>query len=170
MFQDEWSYSVNPTANWVVEKGRKGSIVANHAPVVQRVERYLQRLPLSGSQRLWIHTQVLTQLQHSDGTQNLFEQAHAALRTALATLAGGNELDARLDLSLDILPREEEGISHSRWLRRQMQPDIHRQSMASGPWNRSLLVRCRKLLRSLSTNTRKRQRRFPVSLHRGEGR
>ena len=90
----------------------------------------------------------------------LYARAFASLHMALATLTDGDELDARLELSLSLPVGEAHDGKSCRWLQRQVAPAIVRSSMASRPLNRSwgaaLLRLIQPLLnrRALSANRR----------------
>ncbi len=138
MFKDESSYSVNPAAEPSAGWAAEAMVVANNAPVLARVERYMARLSLTDAQRLWIRGQVVAQLRGAkmEG-EALYARAFACMHMALATLTDGDELDARLDLSLDLPVGEAHDGRSSRWLQQRMQPAMARTSMASRPLNRS---------------------------------
>ena len=138
MFKDESSYSVNPAGELLADWTAEAMVVANNAPVLARVEQYMARLSLNDTQRLWIRGEVVAQLRGADMEgEALYARAFASLHMALATLTDGDELDARLDLSLKLPVGETHDGKSCRWLQRQMAPAITRSSMASRPLNRS---------------------------------
>lgn len=150
MFKDETSYSIHPAGEWRTVWTSEAMVVANNAPVLARVERYLARLSLTDAQRLWVRGQIISQL-HGIGMEggDLYARAFASLHMALATLTDGDELDARLDLSLRLPVGESHDGKSSRWLQQQMAPAIQRRSMASRPMNRSWLAAAGRLLQAL---------------------
>ncbi|MHB8248129.1 MAG: hypothetical protein ACYDCX_04500 [Acidithiobacillus sp.] len=140
MFKDDLTYSVNPDLH------RDVFIVEKNAPVLKRIEHYLDRLQLSDAQRLWIRAQVLARMNAPAETEALYALAFATVQAALATLADGDEMDARLDLWAGIEGRRDESEKRARWLQRQMQPPLLRQPMASRPLHRSLWAGCLRFL------------------------
>lgn len=138
MFKDESSYSVNPAGELLAGLTAEAMVVASNAPVLARVEQYMARLSLTDAQRLWIRGQVIAQQCGADmDGEALYARAFASLHMALATLTDGDELDARLDLSLKLPVGETHDGKSCRWLQRQVAPAIVRSSMASRPLNRS---------------------------------
>ena len=161
MFKDESSYSVNPAGELLAGWTAEAMVVANNAPVLDRVEQYMARLSLTDAQRLWIRGQVVAQQCGADTEgEALYARAFASLHMALATLTDGDELDARLDLSLNLPVGETHDGKSCRWLQHQMTPAIVRSSMASRPldrsWGAALLRLIRPLLnrRAISANRR----------------
>ncbi|MCK9188384.1 hypothetical protein [Acidithiobacillus sp.] len=150
MFKDESSYSVNPAGELPAGWAAEAMVVANKAPVLARVEQYMARLSMTDAQRLWIRGQVVAQLCGTDMEgEALYGQAFASLHMALATLTDGDELDARLDLSLSLPVGETHDGKSCRWLQRQMAPATVRSSMASRPLNRSWGAALLRLVQSL---------------------
>ncbi len=138
MFKDESSYSVNPAGEILVDCTAGAMVVANTTPVLARMERYMARLSLTDAQRLWVRGQVINQLQGIDANpQELYARAFASLHRALATLGNGDELDARLTLSLQVSSVAAQDGKSCRWLQQQMAPVMQRKCMASQPMNRS---------------------------------
>ncbi|MHB1320613.1 MAG: hypothetical protein ACYCY0_03495 [Acidithiobacillus ferrivorans] len=138
MFKDESSYSVNPAGELLAGWTAEAMVVANNALVLTRVEQYMARLSLSEAQRLWIRGEVVAQLRSTDMEgEALYAQAFASLHMALATLTDGDELDARLDLSLNLPVGGTHDGKSCRWLQRQMAPAIVRSSMIARPLDRS---------------------------------
>lgn len=138
MFKDESSYSVNPAGELLVGWTEEAMVVANNALVLARVEQYMARLSLSEAQRLWLRGEVVVQLRGTDMEgEALYAQAFASLHMALATLTDGDEVDARLDLSLNLPVGGTHDGKSCRWLQRQMAPAIVRSSMIARPLNRS---------------------------------
>jgi hypothetical protein len=92
-------------------------------------QRYLDHLALTPAQRRWVEEEI-TQAPSGAGNGNAF----IALQAALGSLAEGDELHARLALSL---PATRHAEYPAAWLRRQQIPVMHRSSMASKPFLRS---------------------------------
>ncbi|MBU2742430.1 MULTISPECIES: hypothetical protein [Acidithiobacillus] len=150
MFKDESSYSVNPAGEWLAGCTAEALVVANSAPVLARMERYMAYLALTDAQRLWIRGQVISQLQGVETHQDaLYARAFASLHQALATLGNGDELDARLDLSLRMTANAAQDARSCRWLQQQVAPAIQRSNMASLPMNRSWLAAASRLWQTL---------------------
>ncbi|MBN2680456.1 hypothetical protein HHS34_006570 [Acidithiobacillus montserratensis] len=155
MFKDESSYSVNPAGEGLPAWSAEAMVVAHSAPVLIRMERYLARLALTDAQRLWIRAQVVTQMQEVTADQDaLSARAFASMHQALATLGDGDELDARLDLSLNIPVHVSQDLHSCRWLRQQVAPAIHRSAMASLPMDRSWLGAVSRLWQTLFSRSK----------------
>ncbi|WP_414039561.1 hypothetical protein ACJU26_10275 [Acidithiobacillus sp. M4-SHS-6] len=160
MFKDESSYSVNPAGEWSPGWSAEAMVVANSAPVLVRMERYMARLALTDAQRLWIRAQVVSQLQEVEWDQGaLFARAFASLHQALATLGNGDELDARLDLSLCMPVNTAQDARSSRYLQQLVAPAIHRSTMASLPMNRSWVYAVSRLWKALFCRSKVRASR-----------
>ena len=150
MFKDESSYSVNPAGDLLAGWTAEAMVVANNAPVLARVEQYMARLSLTDAQRLWVRGQVVAQLRGANMEgEALYARAFAGLQLALATLGNGDELDARLDLSLRLPVGDAHDGKSCRWLQHQVGPAIVRSSMASRPLNRSWGAALMRLAQSL---------------------
>ncbi|PKY11133.1 hypothetical protein B1757_05995 [Acidithiobacillus marinus] len=150
MFKDESSYSVNPAGEGLPAWSAEAMVVAHSAPVLARMERYMARLALADAQRVWIRAQVIRQLQEVTVDQEaLFARAFASLHQALATLGNGDELDARLDLSLNKPVNAAQDVRSCRWLQQQVAPAIRRSTMASLPMDRSWLGAVSRLWQTL---------------------
>ncbi len=100
-----------------------------HVTAPPLTQHYLDHLALTPAQRHWVEQEV-TQVPSGSGS----DKAFSALQTALGSLADGDELHARLTLSL---PATRHAEHPAAWLRRQQAPSIRRSSMASKPFLRS---------------------------------
>ena len=100
-----------------------------HITTPALTQRYLDHLALTPAQRQWVEEEI-TQAPSGAGNGNAF----IALQTALGSLADGDELHARLTLSL---PATRHAEYPAAWLRRQQAPVIRRSSMASKSFLRS---------------------------------
>ncbi|AEM46338.1 MAG: hypothetical protein ACYCY2_13745 [Acidithiobacillus ferriphilus] len=100
-----------------------------HTTTPALTQRYLDHLALTPAQRYWVEEEI-TQVPSGAGNGKAF----IALQAALGSLAEGDELHARLTLSL---PATRHAEYPAAWLRRQQVPVIRRSSMASKPFLRS---------------------------------
>ena len=100
-----------------------------HVTTPPLMQHYLDHLALTPAQRHWVE-QEMAQLPGSSRNCNAF----SALQTALGSLADGDELHARLALSL---PATRHAEHPAAWLRHQQAPVIRRSSMAPKPFLRS---------------------------------
>jgi len=120
-----------------------------------RLEKYLACLPLTKVQHLWIRGQVVSRLRSVDlEGEARYAYAFTSLQLALGELAGGDDLDARVNLSLNRSLGDPHVGKPVDWLRQQVSPPIVRSSMASLPLNRSWGAA---LLRSLRPGRRPEQ-------------
>jgi hypothetical protein len=100
-----------------------------HVTTPPLMQRYLDCLELTPAQRHWVEQEMA---QMPSGSDNI--KAFGALQTALGSLADGDELHARLALSL---PATRHAEHPTAWLRHQQAPVICRSSMAPKPFLRS---------------------------------
>lgn len=100
-----------------------------HVTTPPLMQHYLDHLALTPAQRHWVEREIAqTPGGSGDG------KAFSALQTALGSLADGDELHARLALSL---PATRHAEHPAAWLRHQQAPVIRRSSMAPKPFLRS---------------------------------
>lgn len=123
MFKDADAFNVSgaPLAHGEINPAR-------HTPPL--TQHYLDHLALTPAQRYWVEQEVTQGLSGCSGG----DKAFSALQAALGSLADGDELHARLTLSL---PATRYAEHPAAWLRRQQAPVIRRSSMASKPFLRS---------------------------------
>lgn len=100
-----------------------------HVTTPPLMQHYLDHLALTPAQRHWVE-QEMAQIPGGSGNGNAF----SALQAALGSLADGDELHARLALSL---PATRHAEHPAAWLRHQQAPVIRRSSMAPKPFLRS---------------------------------
>ena len=100
-----------------------------HVTTPPLMQHYLDHLALTPAQRHWVEQEIA----QTPGASNN-GKAFSALQTALGSLADGDELHARLALSL---PATRHAEYPAAWLRHQQAPVIRRSSMAPKPFLRS---------------------------------